>query len=125
MSEDTDFLRRLVERFPELGKEYTAHVANNGGALPHVFFERVTRAAVAAYCCDVEGGRAGEYARLDWRGLVGFFEETYPAAPLPVKELIVTSFLMDLPGAREPGYGLVGRLGPVLAWKYVQVRPGG
>jgi hypothetical protein len=149
MTDSIDFLGRLVERFPELGKDYAAHVVDNGGALPHVFFGRVTDAVVAAYCCDAEGAKVGESAdnhsadnhsadnhsaressadgdaALDWRAVLGFFEETYPVAPLPVKELIVTRFLMDLPWPREPGYGLTVWLGPVLAWKFVQVRPGG
>lgn len=150
MTDSIDFLGRLVERFPELGKDYAAHVEDNGGALPHVFFGRVTEAVVAAYCCDAGGAKTGEHsagehsvgkdsaversagepgvggdAALDWRGVLGFFEETYPVAPLPVKELIVTRFLMDLPWPREPGYELADCLGPVLAWKFVQVRPGG
>jgi hypothetical protein len=126
VSDAADFLERLVQRFPQLGEDLEVHVENNGGALPHVFFGLdVTPAVVEAYRCDTEGREAGEYAELDWRGLLGFFEEVYPAAPLPVKEVIVTSFLMDLPWPHEPGYGLVGCLGPVLAWKFVQVRPGG
>jgi hypothetical protein len=140
-----EFLGRLVERFPELGKDYAVHVEGNGGALPHVFIGRVTQAVVAAYCCDAEGAGpggsgaggsgasasgaeehgAGDYAALDWRGVLGFLEETFPAAPLPVRELIMTRFLMELPWPREPGYGLIGCLGPVLAWRFVQARPGG
>lgn len=125
VSDAVDFLDRLVERFPELAEDYEDRVENNGGALPHVFFGDVTDAVVAAYCHDAEGGKETEYARLDWRGLLGFFEETYPAAPLRVKEVIVTSFLLDLPWPKQPGYGLAGCLGPVLAGKFAEVRPGG
>jgi transcriptional regulator with XRE-family HTH domain len=65
------------------------------------------------------------YADLDWRGQIQYLEETYPTAPLEVKEVIVTSFLMNMPWPAEPGYAIVAELGPALAEKFRQVRPAG
>jgi hypothetical protein len=117
---DVDFLRDLVERFPQLGEDYQCHVANNGGPLPHVFFWDVTTAVMHAY-----NGTDAYYAGLDWRGLLEYLEEVYTAAPLEVKQVIVTSFLFSLPWPAESGYAIVAELGPVLAEKFRQVRPGG
>jgi hypothetical protein len=115
-----DFLRNLVGRFPQLEGDYECHVEDNGYPLPHVFFWDVTMAVTHAY-----NGTDAHYADLDWRGLLLYLKETYPTAPLEVKEVIVTSFLLNLPWAAEPGYAIVAELGPALDEKFRQVRPAG
>ena len=117
---DADFLHDLVERFPQLSGDYEAHIENNRGPLPHVFFWDVTMAVTHA--CN---GTDAYYADLDWRGLIQYLEEIYPMAPPEVKEVIVTSFLYNLPWPAQPGYAIVTELGPVLAGKFRQVRPAG
>ena len=120
MTVGVDFLRNLVGRFPQLEEDYECHVEDNGDPLPHVFFWDVTKAVMHAH-----NGTDAHYDDLDWRGLIQYLEETYPTAPLEVKEVIVTSFLMNLPWPAEPGYAIVAELGPALAEKFRQVRPAG
>lgn len=117
---DVDFLHDLVERFSQLSGDYEAHVENNGGPQPHVFFWDVTMAVMHA--CN---GTDAYYADLDWRGLIQYLEEIFPMAPLEVKKVIVTSFLYNLPWPAQPGYAFVTELGPVLAEEFRQVRPAG
>ncbi|SEE18955.1 hypothetical protein SAMN05428939_7660 [Streptomyces sp. TLI_105] len=40
-------------------------------------------------------------------------------------EVITTSFLHYLPFPSEPGHELVGHLGPAMARKFKELRPGG
>lgn len=117
---DADFLQNLVGRFSRLEEDYACHVENNGSPLPHVFFWDVTQAVMHAY-----NGTDAYYGDLDWRELLQFLEETYPTAPLNVKEVLVTSFLLNLPWPAEPGYAIVAELGPALAERFRQVRPAG
>ncbi|MHA5049545.1 hypothetical protein [Streptomyces sp. SD15] len=42
-----------------------------------------------------------------------------------VTEVIVTSFLCQLPYKHEPGHGVVEHLGPLLSAKYRELRPSG
>jgi hypothetical protein len=95
-------------------------VENNGGPLPHVFFLDVTMAVMHAY-----NGTDACYADLDWRGLIQYLEEIYLTAPLDVKKVIVTSFLLNLPWPAERGYAIVAELDPALAEEFRQVRPAG
>lgn len=120
VSADVEFPAELTKRFPQLAEDYEVHVENNGGPLPHVFFGDVTEALVDAY-----KGTNPEYAELDWQSLLDFLDRLYPTAQLGVKEVIVTSFLLDLPWPAQSGYGIVGHLGPVLTEKFREVRPGG
>jgi hypothetical protein len=120
MTADVDFIEDVVQRFPQLAGDYDAHVGNNGGPLPHVFFWDVTQAVVHA-----RNGTNPEYADLDWRGLLSHLEEVHPRAPIEVKEVIVTSFLLNLPWPQEPGSGIAAELGPVLSEKFKEVRPAG
>ena len=120
LSADVEFLDELTKRFPQLAEDYEIHVENNGIPLPLVFFDDVTLAVVAAY-----EGTDLDYAESDWRGFLDFLDSAYPTAQLDVKEVIVTSFLLQLPWPEQPGYGIVDHLGPVLTQKFREVRPGG
>jgi hypothetical protein len=99
-------------------------VENNGEALPHVFFGiDVANGIVAAYRgVEFDGDR---YDDLDWSGLLRYLDEVYSPAPLVVKQVIVTSLLLQLPWPHEAGYEIVSHLGPVLAPKFAEVRPYG
>ena len=120
MSADVAFLDEIAKRFPQLAEDYEIHVENNGIPLPHVFFADVTRAVLAAY-----EGTDPDYAELDWQGFLKFLDSLYPTAPIDVKDVIVTSFLLQLPWPTQPGYAVVDHLGPVLTQKFREVRPGG
>ncbi|MFG3346563.1 hypothetical protein ACGF1Z_16045 [Streptomyces sp. NPDC048018] len=108
----------LVARVPAFRDAYHTHVFHQGGVLPHVFFWNVVQGTVDSFL-----GEAGDGS--DWRRTLDFLEEQSRRGVLGVDEVIVTSFLGDLPAPHEPGYEIVGQLGPVLAARFLRVRPGG
>lgn len=120
MGPDVELLHDLVERFPQLAEDYEIHLAESGEPLAHVFFWEVTQAVVHAY-----NGDDARYVDLDWRALVRYLDQIFPTAPREVEKVIVTSFLLYLPSPTEPGYSIVGELGPALAERFKLVRPGG
>ncbi len=122
MSEQTiEFTRRLVERFPALKEDYEDHVFNNGETLPHVFSSmELMDAVVGAYLGQEE------YRDLDWSAVLTYLDRRLAEEEdLQIRGVILTSFVMDLPYRNEPGYDLVGHLGPHLARAFAQNRPGG
>jgi hypothetical protein len=54
-----------------------------------------------------------------------YLEDAYPEVPIEVKQIIATSFLLDLPWPDEPGSGIAAGLGSVLTVKFGEVRPAG
>ncbi|MER7518551.1 hypothetical protein [Streptomyces sp. NPDC126499] len=108
----------LVARIPTLRAAYDSHVLTQGGVLPHVFFWDVVQGTVRAYL-----GQEGSAA--DWQSTLDFLEEQSRRGDVGVDEVIVTSFLGDLPHRGEPGYGIVRQLGPVMAARFLRLRPGG
>ncbi|MFI8961115.1 hypothetical protein ACIGO8_03285 [Streptomyces sp. NPDC053493] len=108
----------LVARVPDFRAAYDAHVFSQGRVLPHVFFWDVVQDTVRSFLG--EEGRA-----VDWRRTLDFLEEQSGRGVVGVDEVIVTSFLGDLPHPHEPGYGIVAQLGPVLAARFGRIRPGG
>ncbi|WP_060887422.1 DUF7674 family protein [Streptomyces caniscabiei] len=119
MGDDVRFLEELVAAVPEFGELYEIHVENQGEPLPHVFFGLdVTPAVVGSYL-----GRDPE-AR-DWRATLKFLERQLGRGIPCVTEVIVTSFLDQLPYRHEPGHEVVEHLGPILSAKYRELRPSG
>ncbi|MEU6879741.1 hypothetical protein [Streptomyces sp. NPDC046712] len=108
----------LVTRIPEFRGVFDAHVFNQGGVLPHVFFWDVVQDTVRSFLGE-------DPAAADWRRTLDFLEEQIGRGVLAVDEVIVTSFLNDLPYPHEPGYAIVQELGPVMAAKFGRIRPGG
>ncbi|MFF1507466.1 hypothetical protein [Streptomyces sp. NPDC058326] len=106
----------LVSRIPEFRGVYENHVFRQGGVLPHVFFWDVVQDTVRSFL-----GEAPDAA--DWRSTLAFLEEQSCRGVLGVDEVIVTSFLGDLPSPQEPGHAIVHQLGPVMAAKFVRIRP--
>ncbi|MEV5973849.1 hypothetical protein [Streptomyces sp. NPDC051921] len=108
----------LVARVPAFRDAYDTHVFNQGGVLPHVFFWNVVQRTVGSFLGEDGGG-------VDWRCTLDFLEEQSCRGVLGIDEVIVTSFLGDLPAPHEPGHEIVGQLGPVLAARFLRMRPGG
>ncbi|WP_435974282.1 hypothetical protein [Streptomyces sp. Qhu_M48] len=106
----------LVTRIPEFRDVYERHVFHQGGVQPHVFFWDVVQDTVRSFL-----GEAPSAA--DWRRTLAFLEEQSRRGVLGVDEVIVTSFLGDLPSPQEPGHAIVHQLGPVMAAKFVRIRP--
>jgi hypothetical protein len=107
----------LVSRIPEFGDLYSAHVFDQDGVLPHLFFWDVTQETVASYLGDPE--------LPDWRGTLQFLEEQIEVNVPEVDVVIGTSFLDCLPYPEEPGHGIIEHLGPLMAEKFARIRPKG
>ncbi|MER5204576.1 hypothetical protein [Streptomyces sp. NPDC002825] len=106
----------LVARIPEFRGTYETHVFHQGGVLPHVFFWDVVQDTVRSFLGEAP-------AAADWRRTLDFLEEQSARGVLGIDEVIVTSFLNDLPSPQEPGHAIVEQLGPVMAAKFVRIRP--
>ncbi|MFF4171269.1 hypothetical protein [Streptomyces sp. NPDC001744] len=106
----------LVTRIPGFRGAYETHVLRQGGVLPHVFFWDVVQDTVRSFLGE-------DPAAPDWRRTLVFLEEEVRRGDHGVDEVIVTSFLGDLPSPHEPGHAIVHRLGPVMAAKFARVRP--
>ncbi len=107
----------LVARIPEFRDVYEDHVFRQGVVLPHVFFWDVVQDTVRSFLGEAPATSA------DWRRTLAFLEEQSCRGVLGIDEVIVTSFLGDLPSPHEPGHAIVQQLGPVMAAKFVRIRP--
>lgn len=108
----------LVTHIPEFRRAFDAHVFNQGGVLPHVFFWDVVQDTVRSFLGEAPG-------TADWRRTLDFLEEQSGRGVLGIDEVIVTSFLNDLPYPDEPGHAITLQLGPVMAARFERIRPGG
>ncbi|MFF9011244.1 hypothetical protein ACF087_36440 [Streptomyces goshikiensis] len=107
----------LVAQVPGFEDAYESHVFNENGVLPHMFFWDVVQDTVHSYLAE------GDPDGPDWRQVLTFLEEqTHRRLPGAI-EVIVTSFLYDLPYQGEPGYGIEAHLGPAMEERYLQLRP--
>ncbi|GHG28059.1 hypothetical protein [Streptomyces zaomyceticus] len=106
----------LVTRIPEFRGVYENHVFHQGGVQPHVFFWDVVQDTVRSFLGE-------DPAAADWRRTLAFLEEQICRGVLGIDEVIVTSFLGDLPSPQEPGHAIVHQLGPVMAARFVRIRP--
>ncbi|MFJ3900797.1 hypothetical protein [Streptomyces sp. NPDC090025] len=108
----------LVARVPEFRPVFDAHVFRQGDVQPHVFFWDVVQGTVGAFLGEAD-------CAVDWRRTLEFLEEQSGRGETCVDDVIVTSFLGDLPHPHEPGHAIVGQLGPVLAARFLRLRPTG
>ncbi|MFH9722525.1 hypothetical protein ACH4M4_06125 [Streptomyces sp. NPDC017254] len=106
----------LVTRIPEFRNVYENHVFHQGDVQPHVFFWDVVQDTVRSFLGEAP-------AAADWRRTLAFLEEQSCRGVLGIDEVIVTSFLGDLPSPQEPGHAIVHQLGPVMAARFVRIRP--
>lgn len=106
----------LVTRIPEFREVHERHVLHQGDVLPHVFFWDVVQNTVRSFLGDAPDA-------ADWRRTLAFLEEQSCRGVIGIDEVIVTSFLGDLPSPQEPGHAIVHQLGPVMAAKFVRIRP--
>ncbi|MEU2601432.1 hypothetical protein ABZ669_30635 [Streptomyces hirsutus] len=116
MERDVQLVRDLVAAVPGFEDLFDAHVFNEDGVLPHVFFRDVVQETVASFL-----GR-GE---TDWRVTLRFLEDQLRLDLPQVTEVVVTSFLFSLPWPEQPGYGLVGHLGSAMSARFAAIRPSG
>lgn len=107
----------LVARVPGFEDAYECHVFNEHDVLDHVFFWDVVQDTVRSYLGE------GEAEGPDWRGVLAFLEEESERRVPGAFEVIVTSFLYNLPYEGQPGYGIEAHLGPIMRQKYVELRP--
>ncbi|GAA3074881.1 hypothetical protein GCM10017562_48570 [Streptomyces roseofulvus] len=105
----------LLAHVPAFRAAYESHVFRQGGVLPHVFFWDVVQGTVRSFLA--------EETEPDWRRTLDFLEEQIRRGDTAVDEVIVTSFLGDLPSPHEPGHAIVGQLGPIMSARYDRIRP--
>lgn len=108
----------LVARVPGFEDAYECHVFNEHEVLAHVFFWDVVQDTVRSYLGE------GEADGPDWRGVLAFLEGESERRVPGAFEVIVTSFLYNLPYEGQPGYGIEAHLGPIMRQKYAELRPG-
>lgn len=111
----------LVLHVPSFQGAYDSHVFRQGGILPHVFFWDVVQGTVRSFLALAEA----EGEASDWRRTLDFLEERCGRGDTVVDEVIVTSFLGDLPSPHEPGHAIVRQLGPVMSARFGRMRPMG
>ncbi|WP_229883723.1 hypothetical protein [Streptomyces omiyaensis] len=116
-SSGVQLVHDLLLHVPAFRGAYESHVFRQGGVLPHVFFWDVVQGTVRSFLAPE--------AEPDWRRTLDFLEERCGRGDTAVDEVIVTSFLGDLPSPHEPGHGIVRQLGPVMAAKFGRMRPQG
>ncbi|MFJ7775884.1 hypothetical protein [Streptomyces yangpuensis] len=116
MERDVQLVRDLVAVAPGFEDLFDAHVFNEDGVLPHVFFWDVVQETVASF---LRG------SGTDWRVTLGFLEEQLRLDVPEVGRVVTTSFLFNLPWPDQPGHGLVDRLGPALGARFAAIRPSG
>ncbi|MFE9466750.1 hypothetical protein ACFYNW_24330 [Streptomyces virginiae] len=107
----------LVAQVPGFEDAYECHVCNENGVLAHVFFWDVVQDTVRSYLGE------GDPDGPAWRGVLAFLEEETRRRVPGAIEVIVTSFLYDLPYEGEPGFGIERHLGPAMKARYLQLRP--
>ncbi|MEU6708435.1 hypothetical protein [Streptomyces wuyuanensis] len=110
-------VENLVARVPGFEQSYECHVFNESGALPHVFFWDVVQDTVRSYL------GTGDPSGPDWQRVLAFLEEETQRRVPGALEVIVTSFLHDLPYPGEPGFGIEVHLGPAMKERYLWLRP--
>ena len=100
---------------------YEEHLRDMGELLPHVFFgigEGFTDRLVVAFLRDDLDG-------LDWHSALEFLDANFDRGDRGIDEVLVTDFLLALPGPERPGHALVDELPERLRAQFDLVRPSG
>ncbi|MFB7977626.1 hypothetical protein [Streptomyces vinaceus] len=87
----------LVAQVSGFEDTYESHIFNENSVLPHVIFWDVVQDTVRSYLTE------GNPESLNWRRVLAFLEEETQRRVPGAIEVIVTSFLCDLPHQGEPG----------------------
>nr|WSX54075.1 hypothetical protein OG409_37265 [Streptomyces sp. NBC_00974] len=107
----------LVAQVPGFEDAYECNLFNEHEVLSHVFFWDVVQDTVRSYLAQ------GDPDGPDWRRVLAFLEEETRRRVPGAIEVIVTSFLYNLPYERQPGHGIEAHLGPAMKERYLQLRP--
>ncbi|KQV08744.1 MULTISPECIES: hypothetical protein [unclassified Kitasatospora] len=107
----------LVSQVPGFEDAYECHVFNEHEVLSYLFFWDVVQDTVRSYLGE------GDADGPDWLRVLAFLEEETSRRVPGAFEVIVTSFLYNLPYEGQPGYGVEAHLGPAMKEKYLQLRP--
>ncbi|MFD3453684.1 hypothetical protein ACFWVC_16065 [Streptomyces sp. NPDC058691] len=116
MDQDVQFVRDFVAGVPGFEDLYDAHVFNEDGTLPIVFFWGVVQETVPSFL--------GGDTESDWRATLRFLENRLQR-DVPEVTRTIALFLYYLPWPDQPGCGLVDHLGPTMSAKFAVMRPSG
>ena len=112
MSEQTQFVRSMVSRFPSLHSLLEEHIKDNyGEMLPHVFFGELTRYVLSL---SFAASKSGLSPQRELQDILDYLEDMYSSGDQKVQELISVSFLENLPRQDEPGAQVRKMVGPNL-----------
>jgi hypothetical protein len=112
-----DFTERFVHDLPGFEGAYLAHLENEEGSFPHLFFAIDVVPATVNSFLNVPGEDS------DWRLTLSYLEDKFAQHILEVEKVIVTSFLYQLPYEGEPGADIVYSLGPQMKVRLAELRP--
>jgi hypothetical protein len=108
------FVKRVGARFPGLAPLLAEHTKDNfGQILPHVFLGELTRYTLSLLA-TADSGRNVPAAR-ELRELLDVLEHTFASGDQKMRELIVASFLENLPRPGEQGSQIRTMLGTELS----------
>jgi len=111
------FCEQLSRDLPGFEGLHSAHLENMGKLLPHVFFGiDVVQATIDSFL-KVPGEES------DWRLMLSYLEDKFAQHIREINEVIVTSFLDQLPYKGQPGADIVRSLGPQMKAKLAELRP--
>ncbi len=105
-AEDVAFVGDLAYRVPALMPALQEHLDDYDSLLPHVFMGDVSRWVVERYCATPDD--------QDLHALLDFIESTFETLGNEDRELIMASFLENLPRTGESGAGVWELIGPTL-----------
>jgi hypothetical protein len=105
------FVEGIANRFPSVRELLREHVEDNDEIIPHVFFGDLTRHLTALYKLQTKGD---SNAASELRGILDDLENGYVLGDSDIQELIVVSFLENLPAPGEEGAELREMVGPNL-----------
>jgi hypothetical protein len=111
-------VREIAGRLPAVQALLDEHVKDNlGDILPHVFLGNLTRYILSL----LPGADAGLSADRSLRELLDHLEASFESGGPEVQELIVVSFLENLPASSEVGSEIREMMGPNLSRELKQI----
>ena len=112
-----EFAEQFSRDLPGFDGLYSAHLENEGGSFPHLFFAiDVVHATVGSFL-NVPGEDS------DWRLTLSYLEDKFGQHIIEVEKVIVTPFLYQLPYEGQPGADIVYSLGPQMKARLAELRP--
>jgi hypothetical protein len=112
-----EFTEQFSRDLPGFEGAYLAHLENEDGSFPHLFFAIDVVPATVNSFLNVPGEDS------DWRLTLSYLEDKFAQHIPEINTVIVTSFLYQLPYEGQPGADIVYSLGPQMKVRLAEMRP--